>query len=131
MVETATARHMKVLFYRLEKITSYEIDQSGKESNLADYTERKITGFKLEYMVHYNIVWYKFHFLTACAVNMSYEADEIYLKLMDMWDDTHIIKKTRWLTHFKGMIKICRTIFRFLFCMVVKLDLSHSGKNIH
>jgi hypothetical protein len=50
---------------------------------------------------------------------------------MDMWDDTHIIKESRWLTHFKGMIKIYRTIFRFLFCMVVKLGLSHSGKNIH
>jgi hypothetical protein len=71
--ETAT-----VLFCRPEQIASYEIDQSGKECS-----RRKITHFELEYMVYYITVWYKFHLLTACAVDISHKADEVYIKVMD------------------------------------------------
>jgi hypothetical protein len=55
--ETATLRHMKVLFCRLEQITGYEIDQSGKEFNSVDCIKRNITDFEMEYMVHLNFIF--------------------------------------------------------------------------
>jgi hypothetical protein len=53
---------MELLFRILEQITSYEIDQSGKEFNSVDCINRKITDFKLE-LQHNLIQIYSFNSL--------------------------------------------------------------------